>query len=149
MKQLLLLTIFGGLLFVAATTNSIAYPPTSTLLDDPSELGSSGDPKWDTDKQNRWAAFQAAVASTPMIIDMHQRAVEIIAMSHHITPAELQNYLDTIEQHRTGNPKATSCRKAQQPGHYTSAGCSRTQLLLEFFQENEEQAIKHLGATKH
>jgi len=65
----------------------------------------------------------------------------------------MQRYFDEMEQRRTGNPAAHSCRKAAPlHQHYDISGCSLDQIAAEMGEEDFEHSagtrIKYMNLAK-
>jgi hypothetical protein len=95
---------------------------------------------WDFTKQQRWKninQFMGEQASD--LIKSTQQAAIAHALREHWNVQQLQQYLNSIEQRRTGNLSATSCRVIQDVKKpYDYSACTQQQLTAEFFQEDEE-----------
>ena len=94
---------------------------------------------WDPAKEQRWQEFRLTFETEYSRI---QPAVDDGSSPDTPSPDTVhpnQLDLDRIEKRRTGNPHATSCRRAVIPGRvYDYSNCSPWQLAAELFQEDEE-----------
>ncbi len=94
---------------------------------------------WDPAKQQRWDTFRET-------FEFHYARVPDPAAGSSSRDDEsddgvnaAQSDLDHLEQRRTGDPHAKSCRRAVIPGRfYDSSNCSPWQLAAELFEEDEE-----------
>lgn len=95
---------------------------------------------WSFAKQQRWTQMQNVMSqNAARLIELSQQNALRHAADENLTAAQLQQRFDSLEQRRTGDPQARSCRRvvsANAP--YDYAGCSQQQLAAEFFQEREE-----------
>jgi hypothetical protein len=93
---------------------------------------------WDAAKQQRWNAFQQTIHEE--YFDRQLQVRSCPAPGEHPFGDQDQLDFDCIEQRRTGNQEAKSCRHAVlSPGApYDYSQCSEQQLAAELFQEDEE-----------
>ncbi len=98
----------------------------------------AGRGSWDAAKQQRWTAFQQTVHEEYFGMIFHVRPCP--APGEHPFGDLDQRDFDCIEQRRTGNPEAKSCRQAALNPQtiYDYSQCSEQQLAAELFQEDEE-----------
>jgi hypothetical protein len=95
---------------------------------------------WDAAKKQRWTEAQEIMKTrATYAIEGEKRVHRSRAEANHwTTPSQLQAFYDSIEQRRTGNPNATSCRRMTDLNHCDYSRCSLEQLTAEFFQYDEE-----------
>jgi len=95
---------------------------------------------WDFAKQQRWQRVQSVMAENASeAIDNSQAAAITEATASHWTAQQLQNKFDGLEQRRTGNPAAKSCRMVTDVKRpYDIKHCNQLQLAAEIFQGIEE-----------
>jgi len=94
---------------------------------------------WDFAKKQRWQQMQQAINTdaTP-VSGQHRRVAISRIMIRGWTVDRLQQYFDSMEQKRTGDSTARSCRKADANKGYDISACTPGQLAAEFFFEEEE-----------